>query len=89
MVTIISLDSRRGGGRPRPGGPTVLPTQRSPRDLLALALLAASRTLERQAARLAVAIAHVEPVPPVREFSAGALYEDGVYSGRIDGVTRL
>lgn len=88
MVTIIPLDSRRAGGR-RPGGPTVLPTQRSPRDLLARALLAASHALERQAARLVVAISRVKPTPPVREFSAGALFEDGVYIGRIDGVTRL
>jgi hypothetical protein len=67
----------------------VLPTRRSPRDLLALALLATSRALERQAARLAVVISRVEPMPPVREFSAGTLFEDGVYVGRIDGVRRL
>lgn len=88
MVTIIPLAPRSAGSR-RPGGPTVLPTRRSPRDLLALALLAASRALERQAERLAIAVARVKPTPPVREFSAGALFEDGVYIGRIDGVSRL
>ena len=71
-----------------------LPDERRARRLLAAALRAGSRALDRLALRLA----HVEPprrIEPVLEFHAeagapeGALYVDGRLVGLVVGVRRL
>ena len=73
--------------------PAVLPLRRS----LAIALLAASRALQRLAERVASAPArsHSQVQTPLLEFHAqagapeGALYVNGVLVGHLAGVLRL
>lgn len=71
-----------------------LPEDRRARRLLAAALRAASRALDRLALRLAH-IERREPAEPVLEFYAeagapeGALYVDGRLVGILSGVNRL
>lgn len=75
------------------------PTVRSPRSLIAAALRAASRALDRLAWRLSSAAttpcAAARRESPMLEFHAdagapeGALYVDGHLVGFVPGVTRL
>jgi hypothetical protein len=91
MVSIIHLAPRRASDV-RPGGPVVLPTRRGGiawRHGAALTLRSASGLLARLAARLAEDALPVRRHLPALEFTDGAVYEDGRYVGRIDGVHRL
>lgn len=76
-----------------PGGPAaLLPT--SPAGSLRTRLAAVLRALAVLLARAAVQLTDLprtvrSAAPEAREFSDGALYEDGRFVGRVEGVKRL
>jgi hypothetical protein len=89
-TTLVALEVTAAAGR---FGPTDRPSPG--RQLLALALHAASRLLGRLARHIARQARRRPRADPVYEFYAeagapeGALYVDGQLVGHVDGVTRL
>ncbi|MBI5255023.1 MAG: hypothetical protein HY855_00880 [Burkholderiales bacterium] len=76
-------------------GPLAAPRGSFPRQLAALALRSASKTLARLARQLRTSRRQHAQRAPELEFYAeagapeGALYVDGEYVGHVPGVTRL